>query len=177
MEDLRLLAQMEAGALLLQLSPVRIEELLQSSVEAVRPRAEGKGVDLSLHAEPSLPPADLDATRISQVVGNLLENAITHTPEGGRVSVSARVLRQAQGERETVEITLADTGSGISSEELPRLFDRFYRVDPSRDRSTGGAGLGLTIARRLVEAHGGTIEAESELGQGSRFTVHLPSGR
>ncbi len=176
-EDLRLLAQVEAGALQLQPSPVRVDELLQSSVEAVRPRAEGKEVDLTLEVEPSLPTANLDETRIAQVVGNLLENAITHTPEGGRVSVSARVLRQAQDEREAVEVTIADTGSGISSEDLPRLFDRFYRVDPSRDRSTGGAGLGLTIARRLVEAHGGAIEVESELGQGSRFTVRLPTAQ
>ena len=176
-EDLRLLAQVEAGALQLQPSPVRIDELLQSSVEAVRPRAEGKGVDLSLDVAPSLPTADLDETRIAQVVGNLLENAITHTPEGGRVSVSARVLRQAQDEREAVEVTIADTGSGISSEELPRLFDRFYRVDPSRDRSTGGAGLGLTIARRLVEAHGAPSKWRANWGRaaGSRSACRLLS--
>ena len=170
-EDLRLLAQMEAGALQLQLSSTRIEELLQSSVEAVRPRADAKRIDLSLDAQPSLPMLDLDATRISQVIGNLLENAITHTPEGGRVSVLARASAGA------VEVTVSDTGAGIASEDLPRLFDRFYRADPSRDRSTGGAGLGLTIARRLVEAHGGTIEVESELGRGSRFTVRLPDRR
>ena len=170
-EDLRLLAQVEAGALQLQMSPTRIEELLQASVEAVRPRADAKGIDLSLDAEPSLSMADLDATRISQVIGNLLENAITHTPEDGRVEVSARTHDGA------VEIAVADTGLGMAPEDLPRLFDRFYRADPSRDRSTGGAGLGLTIARRLVEAHGGTIEAESELGQGSRFTIRLPTAQ
>ena len=192
-EDLRLLAQVEAGALQLQLSPTDMQELLQSSVEAVRPRADAKKIDLSLDAEPSLPTVDLDATRISQVIGNLLENAITHTPEGGRVTVSARALRQAQDEREVVEvnereivdvdereaieIAVADTGPGIAPEEMSRIFDRFYRADPSRDRSTGGAGLGLTIARRLVEAHGGAIEAESELERGSRFTLRLPIGQ
>ena len=176
-EDLRLLAQVEAGALQLQLSPTEMEELLQSSVEAVRPRAEAKRIDLGLDVEPSLPTMDLDATRISQVIGNLLENAITHTPEDGRVTVSAHVIRQAQDERETLEVTVSDTGPGIAPEDLPRIFDRFYRADLSRDRSTGGAGLGLTIARRLVEAHGGTIEAESELGQGSRFTIRLPVRR
>ena len=98
-EDLRLLAQVEAGALQLQLSPARVEELLQSSVEAVRPRADAKEIVLSLEAESPLPTVDLDTTRISQVIGNLLENAITHTPEGGNVRVSARVLRQAQDER------------------------------------------------------------------------------
>ena len=170
-EDLRLLAQVEAGALQLQLSPTEIEELMQSSVEAVRPRADAQRIDLGLDVEPSLQTMDLDATRISQVIGNLLENAITHTPEGGSVTVSAHTAG------ETIEVAVSDTGSGISSEELPRLFNRFYRADPSRDRSTGGVGLGLTIARRLVEAHGGTIEVESELGEGSRFTVRLPTSR
>ncbi len=169
-EDLRLLAQVEAGALQLQLSRTRMEELLQSGLEAVRPRAEAKGIELGLDAEPTLPTADLDATRISQVVGNLLENAITHTPEGGRVTVSARATGN------TIEVAVSDNGPSIAPEDLPRLFDRFYRADPSRSRSTGGAGLGLTIARRLVEAHGGRIEAESAPGQGSRFTVRLPTG-
>ena len=170
-EDLRVLAQVEAGALRLQLSFTRVEDLLQSSVEAVRPRADAKGLSLSLDVDASLPMLEMDATRISQVIGNLLENAITHTPEGGRVSVLARDSAGA------VEVTVSDTGAGIASEDLPRLFDRFYRADPSRDRSTGGAGLGLTIARRLVEAHGGTIEVESELGQGSRFTIRLPTAQ
>ena len=184
-EDLRVLAQVEAGALQLQLSPVQIDGLLQSSVEAVRPRADSKRINLSLDTQLSLPTADMDATRISQVIGNLLENAITHTPEDGRVTVSARTLRQAhdkderqaQDEGETLEVTVADTGPGIAPEELTRIFDRFYRADPSRDRSTGGVGLGLTIARRLAEAHGGTIEVESELGQGCRFTLRLPVAR
>ena len=168
-EDLRLLAQVEAGALTLQLSLTRMEELLQSSVEAVRPRAEAKGVNVTLELDPSLPDMELDATRVAQVIGNLLENAITHTPEGGRVAVTARA------DDGGVEIAVADTGPGIPPEELPRLFDRFYRADPSRARATGGSGLGLTIARRLIEAHGGTIEAHSVLGQGSRFTIHLPA--
>ena len=170
-EDLRLLAQVEAGGLELQLSKARIGDLLQSSIEAVRPRAEAKEVALSLRTDPALPEVDLDPTRVAQVVGNLLENAITHTPQGGRVMVSAHVAADA------VEVAVADTGPGIAPEDLPRLFDRFYRVDPSRSRNTGGSGLGLTIARRLVEAHGGSIEAESAVGQGSRFTFRLPTGR
>ena len=169
-EDLRLLAQVESGDLRLQLSRARIQELLPSSVEAVRPRAEAKGVALSLEADPSLPSLELDVTRIAQVVDNLLENAITHTPEGGRVTVTARAAGSF------VEMEVADTGPGIAPEDLPRLFDRFYRADPSRSRSTGGSGLGLTIARRLVEAHGGAIEADSVPGEGSRFTIRLPVG-
>ena len=135
-EDLRLLAQVEAGGLELQLSKARIGELLQSSIEAVRPRAKAKEVALSLRTDPALPEVDLDPTRVAQVVGNLLENAITHTPQGGRIMVSAHVAADA------VEVAVADTGPGIAPENLPRLFDRFYRVDPSRSRNTGGSGLG-----------------------------------
>ena len=169
-DDLRLLARVDAGELRLKLSETRVGELLQSALEALRPRAEAKGVALSLEADPSLPALDLDAARIAQVVGNLLENAITHTPEGDRVTVSAHAAANA------VTVAVADTGPGIAPEDLPRLFDRFYRADPSRSRGTGGTGLGLTIARRLVEAHGGSIEAESVVGQGSRFIIHLPAG-
>ena len=167
-EDLRLLAQVEAGALQLYPVPVDLRELLNSCVEAVRFRAESEGISVGLDVGDSLPETEIDPTRISQVVGNLLDNAINHTPEGGSVTVACRPLNGS------IEIAVSDTGSGISHEDLPRLFDRFYRTDPSRDRATGGAGLGLTIARRLVEAHGGTIEAWSEPGQGSRFTMVLP---
>ena len=168
-EDLRLLAQMEAGALLLELHSTGVPQLLHSCMEAVRPRAEAKGVQLHLDVEQSMPLVDLDPTRISQVLSNLLENAITHTPQDGGIAVSAR---RTGG---VLEVAVADTGAGIAPEDLPRLFERFYRSDPSRDRNTGGAGLGLTIARRLVEAHGGTIHAESVLGEGSTFTLRLPA--
>ena len=138
-------------------------------MDALRPRAVAKGVTLGLDTASSLPVLDLDATRISQVVGNLLDNAVTHTPEGGGVTVSAQASAHA------VEVQVADTGPGIAPEDLPRVFDRFYRADPSRSRSTGGTGLGLTIARRLVEAHGGTIDVESMVGRGSRFVIRLPA--
>ena len=167
-EDLRLLAQVEAGSLQLHTVPVDLEELLQTSVEAVRFRAEAEGISVKLHVRDSLPEIEIDPTRISQVVANLLDNAISHTPEGGAVAVSCRTFSDA------IEIAVSDTGSGISPEDLPYVFDRFYRTDPSRDRATGGAGLGLTIARRLVEAHGGALEASSEPGAGSTFTVQLP---
>ena len=101
-------------------------------------------------------------------MNNLLQNAVEHTTEGGRIDVSV-----AESD-ETVLVTVADTGEGIPSEDLPHVFDRLYRADPSRTRSTGGAGLGLTIAKQLIEAHGGTIRAESTLGEGSRFTLILP---
>ncbi len=170
-DDLRLLAQVDGGELRLQRTQTRVEELVQSCVDALRPRAEASGVAQDVDVAETLPELDLDPTRISQAVGNLLDNAVTHTPEGGRITVSA----QASGN--AVEVRVADTGPGIAPDDLPRVFDRFYRADPSRSRSTGGSGLGLTIARRLVEAHGGSIEAESVVGQGSRFTIRLLAGR
>ena len=170
-EDLRLLAQVDGGELQLQRTQTRLEELVQSCVDALRPRAEAKGVALGVDVAETLPELDLDAARIAQAAGNLLDNAVIHTPEGGSVRVSA------QGSAGAVEVQVADTGPGIAPGDLQRVFDRFYRADPSRSRSTGGTGLGLTIARRLVEAHGGTIEAESAAGQGSRFIIRLPAGR
>ena len=170
-EDLRLLALAEAGSLALQLQPESLHELLAASLEAFRPRAEAKGIALGLEAEPGLPEVVLDHTRISQVVGNLLENAIFNTPEDGTVILTAG----SRGQEVTVSVS--DTGPGIAPEDLHRVFDRFYRVDPSRARATGGAGLGLTIARQLVEAHGGAIRVESVVGEGARFSFSLPLHR
>lgn len=166
--DLHTLARVETGQLRLELAETDLTELLWSSVEAVRPRAEVEGVDLSLYSDPGLPIVALDEVRIAQAVGNLLENAITHTPEGGMVTVSACAVEGG------IEVSIADTGTGIAPEDRARVFERFYRADSARSRRTGGSGLGLTIAQRLVGAHGGTIEAESVLGEGSRFTILIP---
>ncbi len=167
-EDLRLLALAEAGSLVLHIQPELLQPLLEESVEAFRPRAEAKTINLTLYGAEGLPEVELDRTRISQVVGNLLENAIVNAPEGGGVAVSAA------RDGETVVVSVSDTGPGIGAEDLERVFDRFYRVDPSRARSTGGAGLGLTIARQLVEAHGGSIRVASEVGRGTVFSFYLP---
>ena len=167
-EDLRLLALAEAGSLVLLTRPESLQSLLEESVEAFRPRADAKQIRLALEIDDGLPEVELDRTRISQVVGNLLENAIVNTPEGGAVTISAT------GDGDMVTVSVADTGHGIAPEDLERVFYRFYRVDPSRARSTGGAGLGLTIARQLVEAHGGSIRVESELGRGAIFSFYLP---
>ena len=168
-EDLRVLALVEAGALRLSSRPDALDDVLRRSVEGVRPRAEQSGVTVSLDAPRDLPLVQMDRTRIAQVVGNLLENAIAHTPEGGRVRVAAETARPSRA-----RVTVADSGEGIAEDDLPRVFERFYRVDPSRSRATGGAGLGLTIAKQLVEAHGGAIRAESAPGRGSRFVFELP---
>ncbi len=113
---------------------------------------------------------NIDAHRISQVLRNLLENAAAYTAAGGTITVAVR----AQDKR-TIEVSVTDTGQGIPAEELPFIFERFYRVDKSRTRATGGSGLGLTITKRLVEAHGGKITAQSEPGKGSRFSFTLPA--
>ena len=171
-EDLRLLALAEAGALTVHREPDSLAELLQAAVEAVRPKAQASGISLSLELPPQLPLVELDRTRISQVMGNLLENAILHTPEAGSVTVTAQVVGST-----TARVAVSDTGEGIPPEELPLVFERFHRVDPSRSRATGGVGLGLTIAKQLVEANGGSIRAESTPGQGSRFIFDLPLAR
>jgi signal transduction histidine kinase len=126
------------------------------------------GVELQVEVEALLPMLELDAERMAQVLGNLLENALLHTPPGGRVVLTGR------GAEGRVEIRLSDSGPGIPVEELELVFERLYRSDVSRHRPAGGSGLGLAIARSIVEAHGGTIHAESAPGQGTTIVVQLP---
>ena len=168
-EDLRLLAQAEAGALQLHRIPGRMPDIVQTCVDAVNPRAEAKGINVSLEASVDMPLVEMDGTRISQVVNNLLENAITHSPEGGSVVGSAGASGDGM-----VRVAVSDTGRGIPSEDLSRVFDRFFRSDASRSRATGGVGLGLTIAKQLVEVHGGTIHVENVVPFGARFVFVLP---
>ena len=167
--DLSLLAQTEARELRLQLEPESIADIAARVAASFRPRADAQSVRLNTELSDGLPMLNLDRLRIEQVIGNLVDNAIRHTPPGGTVTIAA--IPHNDGAR----VTVADTGPGISADALPHVFDRLYRVDPSRDRATGGTGLGLTIARQLVEAHGGTVWAESEPGVGSRFGFDLPA--
>ena len=167
--DLRLLAETEARELRLELESQSVVDILSRVAASFRPRAEAQSVRLQVNLPRELPPLNLDRLRIEQVAANLIDNAIRHTPPGGTVVVSAAQHNAG------VRVAVADTGPGIPPDALPRVFDRLYRVDPSRDRATGGSGLGLTIVRRLVEAHGGTVWAESEPGAGSRFGFDLPT--
>ena len=167
-DNLQDLSLADSGALQLTLQPENISALIDQTVASIRTRAEAKG--LSITAEPADQPlsANVDYSRIQQVLHNLLENALTHTPAGGAITVTANKQDQ------WIEVSVMDTGEGIPAKDLPDIFERFYRVDKSRARDTGGSGLGLTIAKRLVEAHGGSIGVHSEYGKGSRFTFTLP---
>jgi len=167
-DDLQELALAEAGELKLVRQVEDIAGVINQAVAAIQPQATARGIAVLTDLPGGLPQCDIDSHRISQVLNNLLNNAVAHTPSGGTITVAAR--RQGK----LVEISVTDTGEGITAEELPNIFERFYRVDKSRARATGGYGLGLTIAKRLVEAHSGKIEAHSELGKGSRFTFTLP---
>jgi signal transduction histidine kinase len=167
-EQLLDLSKLESGEVPLQREDVTLEPLVEqvvSEIEVARPE---RGVRLEHHLPADLPPVDVDRERVHQVLFNLVDNAVRFTPQGGEVTVSA------QRHNGSVEITVADTGMGISAEHLPRLFERFYRVDTARSREDGGTGIGLAIARSVVEMHGGHIKAESELGRGSIFTFDLP---
>jgi signal transduction histidine kinase len=167
-EDLRTLTLADAGELRVETEPVEVGGLVRDVVERMRAAAQTKDVAL----ETLLPDTDLvvigDTQRLMQVLLNLLTNALQHTSPGGWVAVSAQCI---EGE---IRVTVQDTGEGIAPRDLPHVFERFYRADRARSRDTGGSGLGLSIARSLVEAQGGTITVDSQLGQGSVFTVTLP---
>jgi len=167
-DELQELSLAEAGELKLVYQAEDIARLLEQLVTSWQPKAATKEIFLSLDTRGNLPLVSIDRARVNQVLHNLLENAVTHTPRRGTINVTA--TRQGNW----VEVSVSDTGEGIPAEDLPNIFERFYRVDRSRARATGGSGLGLTIAKRLVEAHGGRITVQSELGKGSRFSFTLP---
>ncbi|MBO4161851.1 sensor histidine kinase [Micromonospora antibiotica] len=166
-DDLRDLAAADAGDLRIHREPYFVADLLEQVVEAHRGAAEAAGVRLGTSVGADLEMA-VDGARLRQIVGNIVANAVRHTPAGGSVVVRLEV-RDDQ-----LAIAVSDTGTGIAPADQAKIFDRFWRADDSRTRSTGGSGLGLSIARKLAEAHGGTIGVESVPGQGSTFTVRLP---
>jgi signal transduction histidine kinase len=168
-EDLRTLSLADAGELSLARSLVEPGVLIQRSAIAHLPAAQAAGIELSVDLEPGLPTAlDLDPERMTQVLGNLLDNALLHTPKGGRILLSAKPAGEG------AEIRVRDSGPGIPEAELELVFERLYRSDKARQRNAGGSGLGLAIAKSIVEAHGGAIRAESALGEGTTIVVTLP---
>ncbi len=170
-EDLRILAVAEAGALKLDKHPDSIETVVQNVAQAFKPRTIESGIRIICDIPETVPLVDLDRTRMTQVVHNLVENAIAHS----RIHAEVRVRIYVTDDAKHVRISITDEGDGIPNEDIDHIFDQFYRVDASRARSTGGAGLGLTIVKRLVEAHHGHIKADSVPDQGSTFTITLPA--
>lgn len=168
-QDLEELSRAEAGQIPLDIRPSDISPLLRAAVDRLRVQFDDKSISLKVEIAAVLPYVRIDAARITQVLVNLLGNALQYTPEGGAVSVNAWSASHE------LLIAVHDTGAGVSAENLPRLFERFYRVDLSRSRAGGGSGIGLTISKHLIEAHGGRIWAASPgIGQGSTFTFALP---
>ncbi|MCB0163507.1 MAG: HAMP domain-containing histidine kinase [Anaerolineae bacterium] len=169
--DLRDLAQAEAGQLDLNLQPVELGPLIETLVDLFGGLAREKRVALDIELAQHLPLVKADSDRVRQILHNLLANAIRHTPADGQVKVVAEVISTPNP---FVKISVTDTGPGIGLEDLPHVFDRFWRADKSRSRQQGGSGLGLAIAKQLVEAQGGTIGVDSEVGRGSCFWFGLP---
>ena len=169
-EDLLLKAQVNAGKVSLSVKDVDLAGIVEQSVEAGAPVAAARDVALTCSTEP-LPHVAADPVRIGQVIDNLISNALKFTPAGGRVEVRASL----RDDRARVEIT--DTGAGMNDDEQSRLFERFYRTPHARDAAVPGVGLGLSIAKAIVEAHGGTISCASVAGTGTTFSIELPLAR
>lgn len=167
-EDLLRLSQMDAEQLLLEIRAVSVSQLIEACYETAQRRAAEKDLSLSLNVPSQLPEVAADIRRLQEVLQNLLDNAIQYTLPGGKIVLSA----EARGDE--VIFNVADTGIGIPQADQPRIFERFYRVDVARSREAGGTGLGLSISKHLVEAHGGRIWVESEVGAGSKFYFSVP---
>jgi signal transduction histidine kinase/DNA-binding response OmpR family regulator len=168
-EDLLDMSRIISGNMRLDVQRVELSEIINAAMEAVKPAAEKKGIRLETVISPLLGPVSGDPGRLQQVLWNLLTNAIKFTPKGGNVRILAEVMQSH------VEISVTDTGEGISRDFLPHLFERFSQADGSPKRKHGGLGLGLSIVKHLVEMHGGTVRANSDgEGQGATFTIHLP---
>ena len=171
-EDLLTLARVESGETRFDAEPVPPSELLHDAEENFREIARTHEIDLRIQDLPvpeNLPPVLADREAIHQVFSNLIDNALKYGASGGRIVLGARSTLGA------VEFYVQDFGGGIASEHLPRLFERFYRVDKARSRESGGTGLGLAIAKHIMLAHSGSIRAESELAHGSTFLFTLPT--
>jgi two-component system phosphate regulon sensor histidine kinase PhoR len=170
--DLLELSKIESRLVPLRLAPVDLHELIGKTMEAMGNQAANKHIALSMAVDRDLY-IEADEDRLRQILINLLSNGISYTPEGGRVCVKAFPVGDGP-EEEKVQIVVSDTGIGIPKEDLTRIFERFYKVDKARSRSSGGTGLGLSIVKHLVDLHGGTIHVDSVVGVETSFTIELP---
>jgi two-component system phosphate regulon sensor histidine kinase PhoR len=178
--DLLTLSRIELGITKFQFASYYVKGLLQGCQESLIPIAAKKQIDLvieevPLEADGSTLEVFCDAEAVHQVLSNLLDNAIKYTPQGGRINLQSRLFDHPEYKIPFVEISVKDTGAGIPQEDLPRLFERFYRVDKARSRELGGTGLGLAIVKHMAKAHGGEVGVESAVGSGSRFWFTLPT--
>jgi signal transduction histidine kinase len=168
-EDLRTLELADAGQLTLEKSEIDFSRLLKRVAARFSPHAERCAQKIEVACGENLPAATADMQRLEQILGNLVDNALRHTPDGGIIRLSA------DSDRAAVRITVDDSGPGLPADEIDRIFERFYRLDSGRARAEGGSGLGLAIARKLAEAHGGTLTAGNRREGGARFTLRLPA--
>lgn len=172
-DDLLQLTRLESGLLTLDKHPTKVRPFAQSVIDrAARAHDMDEGPTLVNDVPSRLPAIDVDATQMERALSNLVHNAIQYTPPDGMVTITGRAVQPG-----LVEIGVSDTGPGIPSQDLPRIFERFYRSDKSRERLHGHSGLGLAIVREIVEAHGGTVSAESEPGRGSTFRIRVPAAQ
>lgn len=166
--QLRQVARYEGGAETLQAAPLALAALADGTLAVLAPELERKALSVTTDFPADLPPVLADGDRLTEILLNLLDNAIRHTPEGGRIAVAAK------RDGRYVRVSVSDSGPGIAADERERVFDRFYRADPSRAAATGGTGLGLAIVRALVEAHGGSVAVEQSADGGAGFSFTLP---
>ena len=166
-DDLLILSRLESQQISVECAPLDVEELISFSVSGFSKQARDKGIELTSEVEEGLTSVLGDRDRLEQVMVNLLDNAIKYTPAGGSVKVSA------YAETGSIRIDVADTGIGIPPKDIPRIFERFYRVDKARSRELGGTGLGLAIVKHIIQGHGTRVWVESDSGKGSRFSFTL----
>jgi signal transduction histidine kinase len=173
--DLRLLSLAEAGQLKLEKTTISIPDLIQRAVEPLKAQAEERQINININAPKDLPLMSVDADRMSMVLRNLVNNAMRYTPTNGRINL------HAEKNNRTMTIQVEDSGTGIQANDIPFIFDRFYRADKSRSRNSGGSGIGLAIVKQLVEAHHGEVKVDSPIyttaegaGYGTRFTIQIP---
>jgi signal transduction histidine kinase len=162
------MSALEAGRVALDLAPLDLHALVDETLSVLTPEFEAANLSVSNEIDPATPLVLADSDRITQVLLNLLDNARRHTPAGGHIRISA-----TPGEK-MLTVSVCDTGAGIDAADLPHIFEHFYRADRSRTGATGGSGLGLSIVKAIITAHGGTIRAESIPGQGTRIIFTLP---
>jgi signal transduction histidine kinase len=170
-DDLRVLSLADAGELSLEFQPTDVGAWLGEISARYEPLAADKDIRLEIEVGPGLPEVEMDNARMTQVLTNVLDNALRYTPVRGKVTLSAGLSA------DQLLLAIQDSGPGVSQEDLERIFDRFYRTDPSRQRADGGSGLGLAIAKSLVEKHSGRISARSNAGEGLRIEIRLPLSR